>query len=61
MQSEIEPLTPEQEAPIRARLAANPFIRFVGIQVPQLGRGYAHFLFPSSRSWQMPSACCRAA
>ncbi|MGA8140923.1 MAG: PaaI family thioesterase, partial [Desulfobaccales bacterium] len=46
MQSEIEPLTPEQEAPIRARLAANPFIRFVGIQVPQLGRGYARFLLP---------------
>jgi uncharacterized protein (TIGR00369 family) len=42
----IEPLPPEQEASIRARLAANPFIRFTGIQVPQLGRGYARFLLP---------------
>ncbi|MGP8051804.1 MAG: PaaI family thioesterase [Desulfobaccales bacterium] len=44
MPSEIEPLPPEQEVAVRARLAANPFIRFVGIQVPQLGRGYARFL-----------------
>ena len=42
----IEPLPPEVEAVIRARLAANPFIRFVGIQAPQLGRGYARFLLP---------------
>jgi uncharacterized protein (TIGR00369 family) len=46
MQSEIEPLAPELEAALRARLAANPFIRFVGIQTPQLGRGYARFLLP---------------
>jgi acyl-CoA thioesterase len=46
MQSEIEPLTPELEAALRARLAANPFIRFAGIQAPQLGRGYARFLLP---------------
>ena len=46
MQSEIEPLAPELEAALRARLAANPFIRFVGIQAPQLGRGYARFLLP---------------
>jgi len=46
MQSEIEPLAPELEATLRARLAANPFIRFVGIQTPQLGRGYARFLLP---------------
>ena len=46
MQSEIEPLAPELEAALRARLAANPFIHFVGIQAAQLGRGYARFLLP---------------
>ena len=46
MQSEIEHLAPELEAGLRARLAANPFIRFAGIQAPQLGRGYARFLLP---------------
>jgi uncharacterized protein (TIGR00369 family) len=34
------------EINIRARLAANPFIKFVGIQVPELGRGFARFLLP---------------
>ncbi len=42
----IEPLAPELEAAIRARLAANPFIKFVGIEAPQLGRGYARFVLP---------------
>ena len=42
----IDPLAPELEASIRRRLAANPFIKFVGIQVPQLGRGYARFVLP---------------
>ncbi len=46
MPKPIEPLAPEQEAAIRARLAANPFIKFVGIQVPQLGQGYARFVLP---------------
>ena len=46
MQVTIEPLAPELEASIRNRLAANPFIKFVGIQAPQLGRGYARFLLP---------------
>ena len=46
MPIKIEPLPPELEAAIRARLAANPFIKFVGIQVPQLGRGYARFVLP---------------
>jgi acyl-CoA thioesterase len=46
MKAEIEPLDPELEASIRKRLAANPFIKFVGIQVPQLGRGYARFVLP---------------
>ena len=34
------------EAAIRARLNANPFIKFVGIQAPQLGKGYARFVLP---------------
>lgn len=46
MKPEIEPLAPELEAAIRARLNANPFIKFVGIQVPQLGQGYARFVLP---------------
>jgi acyl-CoA thioesterase len=46
MYKPIEPLAPELEAAIRTRLAANPFIKFVGIQVPQLGQGYARFVLP---------------
>jgi uncharacterized protein (TIGR00369 family) len=46
MEATIQPLAPELEAAIRQRLAANPFIRFVGIQAPQLGRGYARFRLP---------------
>jgi len=46
MKPDVDPLAPELEASIRKRLAANPFIKFVGIQVPQLGRGYARFVLP---------------
>ncbi|MBI4643918.1 MAG: PaaI family thioesterase [Deltaproteobacteria bacterium] len=46
MKTAIEPLAPELEASIRKRLAANPFVRFIGIQVPQLGRGFARFVLP---------------
>jgi acyl-CoA thioesterase len=46
MKTATEPLPPELETAIRDRLAANPFIKFVGIQVPQLGRGYARFVLP---------------
>jgi uncharacterized protein (TIGR00369 family) len=46
MNPQIEPLPPELEAAIRSRLAANPFIRFVGIKVPHLGKGYARFELP---------------
>ncbi len=49
MSQPIEPLPPELEAAIRARLNANPFIKFVGITVPQLGKGYARFLLPMKR------------
>ncbi|MEW6657823.1 MAG: PaaI family thioesterase [Thermodesulfobacteriota bacterium] len=46
MKKTVEPLAPELEESIRQRLAANPFIKFVGIQAPQLGRGYARFVLP---------------
>jgi acyl-CoA thioesterase len=46
MTTQIEPLASELEAAIRARLARNPFIKFMGITVPQLGRGYARFVLP---------------
>lgn len=46
MKLDIDPLAPELEASIRQRLAANPFIKFVGIRVPQLSRGYARFVLP---------------
>jgi acyl-coenzyme A thioesterase PaaI-like protein len=46
MTGKIEPLPPELEAAIRQRLAANPFLNFMGIQVPELGRGYARFVLP---------------
>jgi uncharacterized protein (TIGR00369 family) len=44
MTGDIEPLPPELEAGIRQTIARNPFIKFVGIQVPQLGKGYARFV-----------------
>jgi uncharacterized protein (TIGR00369 family) len=46
MKTSIEPLPPELESRVRARLAANPFVKFIGIQVPELGRGFARFLLP---------------
>ncbi len=46
MPESMQPLSEELEAAIRKRLAANPFIRFVGIEVPQLGMGYARFVLP---------------
>jgi uncharacterized protein (TIGR00369 family) len=46
MSKPIEPLPPELETVLRARLNANPFIKFVGIEVPQLGKGYARFVLP---------------
>jgi acyl-CoA thioesterase len=46
MKDGIEPLPAEVEASIRTRLERNPFIKFVGIQVPQLGKGYARFVLP---------------
>jgi uncharacterized protein (TIGR00369 family) len=46
MTQSVEPLAAELEAGIRERLKANPFVNFMGIQVPELGRGYARFVLP---------------
>jgi len=46
MVKEIKPLAPELEAALRRRLAANPFVKFAGIEAPQLGVGYARFVLP---------------
>ena len=46
MKAKWEPLEMEVEANIRERLANNPFVKFMGIQVPELGRGYASFVLP---------------
>ena len=40
---EVKPLTAEMEANLRERLAQNPFVNFMGVQVPELGEGYARF------------------
>ncbi|HAY21920.1 MAG TPA: hypothetical protein DCY27_07085 [Desulfobacterales bacterium] len=41
-----QPLTPEQEAAVRARITNNPFIISMEIEVPELGLGYARFVMP---------------
>jgi acyl-CoA thioesterase len=46
MTRKIEPLEAGLEASLRERLGRNPFIQFIGIQVPQLARGYARFVLP---------------
>jgi uncharacterized protein (TIGR00369 family) len=46
MRQPLQPLPPELEAAIRERLAANPFVNFMGIRVPELGLGYARFFLP---------------
>ena len=54
MQVNLEPLAPELEASIRQKLAANPFIKFVGIKAPLVGKGYARFLLPFKPIWPSP-------
>jgi len=44
MKTENTALSPEVEARLRARLAANPFVNFMGIEAPEPGRGYARFV-----------------
>ncbi len=46
MNAKVEPISPDLEASIRERLVNNPVIKFFGIQVPELGRGYARFVLP---------------
>lgn len=46
MSTEYEPLNSEQEAAVRARIVDNPFIASMGIEVPELGLGYAKFVMP---------------
>jgi acyl-CoA thioesterase len=46
MPQSYQPLTPEQEAAVRARIVDNPFIAAMGIEVPELGLGYARFVMP---------------
>lgn len=46
MTDTFQPLTPEQETAVRDRITNNPFIASMGIQVPTLGLGYAHFIMP---------------
>jgi len=43
MMRTVEPLSPAVEGRIRARLAANPYVNFMGIEVPELGQGFARF------------------
>uniref|UniRef100_A0A7V4GAB2 PaaI family thioesterase n=1 Tax=Desulfobacca acetoxidans TaxID=60893 RepID=A0A7V4GAB2_9BACT len=43
MKPEVQPLSPEVETALRERLAHNPFVNFMGVEVPELGRGYARF------------------
>ena len=46
MDIRFEPLTREQESRIRTLLDKNPFIASMGIEVPELGLGYARFVLP---------------
>ncbi len=39
-------LSPEVEARLRERIAHNPFIQSMGIEVPELAEGYAKFVLP---------------
>ncbi|MBM4285981.1 MAG: PaaI family thioesterase [Deltaproteobacteria bacterium] len=51
MKTEISPLSPELEARLRARLAANPFVNFMGIEAPELGVGFARFALTVRRDF----------
>jgi acyl-CoA thioesterase len=43
MLREVKALAPEVEASLRERLDRNPFVQFMGVEVPELGEGYARF------------------
>lgn len=42
----LTPLAADIEARLRERLAHNPFVQFMGIEVPVLAEGYAKFVLP---------------
>ncbi len=46
MLKKSEPLPAELEESIRRRLKGNPVLNFLGIEVPELGKGYARFVLP---------------
>jgi acyl-CoA thioesterase len=39
----VKPLAADVEAGIRERLANNPVVKFLGVQAPELGQGFARF------------------
>ena len=51
MKPQIESLAPDLEAAIRERLEHNPLVKFLGIEVPDLGKGYARFVLPVRRDF----------
>lgn len=46
MKKIIKPLAADMEASLRERLANNPFVNFMGVEVPELGHGFARFVLP---------------
>jgi|UniRef100_A0A7C3SHT4 uncharacterized protein (TIGR00369 family) len=47
----VRPLTKEVETSIRTRLANNPVVNFLGVQVPELAEGFARFELPVRRDF----------
>ena len=43
MKREVKALDSDKETFLRERLAHNPFVKFMGVEVPELGEGYARF------------------
>lgn len=51
LMSVVKPLAPEIEAELRDRLAHNPFVQYMGVEVPELGEGFARFVLPIRREF----------
>ncbi len=51
MKPQIESLAPDLEAAIRERLENNPLVKFLGIEAPELGKGYARFILSVRRDF----------
>ncbi len=47
----FKPLAPELEAELRERLANNPFVNFLGVEVPELAEGFARFVLPIRKNF----------